>query len=301
LEPQLITSNEDNQVVTVSKPINNFITGGGFVNVQNSAGLKAADEGSRNNFGFNVKFNNSGTNLQGNMNIILRRTENNVIHVYQIKGNVMSSLSINNTISLSHPYPTATFNGKATIKDVTDPLNEISIDGNATLQVNITDFGEPGSSDKYAVTVWNKAGGLWFSSSWNGTTTVEKTVGGNSNVKISKAEGGSRSMVDDSTIVSVDSTGTGTTGTGPFVVSVYPNPTDQARVIVSIIGATEGKDPVRLVMYDVTGKLVYSNDLWCKQDCKENILELNDSFPSGTYLIDVIIDKHAYHQKLVIN
>ena len=43
-------------------------------------------------------------------------------------------------------------------------MNPSSIDGNATLQVTMTDNGEPGSSDTIGITVWNKQGGLWFSS-----------------------------------------------------------------------------------------------------------------------------------------
>jgi len=95
-----------------------------------------------------------------------------------MKGNSMTSLAVDTSISASHPYPTATFNGKASIQDITDPLKVCSIDGNATLQVTMTDTGEPGNSDTVAITVWNKNGGLWFSSNWNGTKTVEQTLGG---------------------------------------------------------------------------------------------------------------------------
>jgi len=40
------------------------------------------------------------------------------------------------------------------------------------------DKGEPESSDKIGITVWNKIGGLWFSSNWDGTKTAEQTLGG---------------------------------------------------------------------------------------------------------------------------
>ena len=87
---------------------------------------------------------------------------------------------MNTSVSTSHPYPTATFNGKASIQDITDPLNVLSIDGNATLQVTMTDRGEPGSNDTIGITVWNKAGGLWFSSNWvtaSPPKTAEQTLG----------------------------------------------------------------------------------------------------------------------------
>jgi hypothetical protein len=125
-----------------------------------------------------VKYNKSGTNLQGNINIIVRNNG----RVYQIKGNSMTSLATQVCTPSGCPTSTspstATFNGKASIQDITNPLAPISIDGNATLQVTMTDKGEPGSSDTIGITVWNKSGGLWFSSSWNGTTTIEQLLGG---------------------------------------------------------------------------------------------------------------------------
>ncbi len=166
-------SPEDDALVTVSKPLpSNFITGGGYLMLANSAGHKAGDAGSKNNFGFNVKYNRGGTNLQGKINIIVRRTESDGLHVYQIKGNVMTSLAV-------QPGPgTATFNGKASIQDVTNPLAPIPVEGNATLQVTMDDNGEPGASDTIGVTVWNKSGGLWFASQWNGARTVEQLLDG---------------------------------------------------------------------------------------------------------------------------
>ena len=159
----------DDTVVTVSKPLTtDFITGGGYLVMSSSGGLYPGEAGTKNNFGFNVKYNKSGTNLQGQFNTIIR----NGGHVYQIKGNVMTSLSVNSLAG------TAVFTGRANIKDVTNPLAPISIEGNAVLQVTLTDRGEPGSSDSIAITLWDKNGGLWFSSSRNGTGTVEQNLGG---------------------------------------------------------------------------------------------------------------------------
>jgi hypothetical protein len=79
-------------VINVAQPITaNFITGGGFlVNTNASNGQYPGTVGKRTNFGFNVKYNKSGTNLQGNMNIIDRSGGS----VYQIKGNSMTSLGV---------------------------------------------------------------------------------------------------------------------------------------------------------------------------------------------------------------
>lgn len=90
----------------------------------------------------------------------------------------MTSLATDLTTTPTHPFATATFNGKANIQDITNPVAPISVDGNATLQVQMTDKGEPGRDDTIAITVWNKSGGLLFSSNWSGTKTIEQLLGG---------------------------------------------------------------------------------------------------------------------------
>jgi hypothetical protein len=163
------TAPVEQSVLNVAKPLgSSFITGGGFLLMSQSAGLYLGGAGTKNNFGFSVKYNKSGTNLQGNINTLVRNNG----RVYQIKGNAMTSLSTNVVAG------TAAFNGKANIQDVTDPLNPVSIDGNATLQVTMTDRGDPGKADTIAITVWNKGGGLWFSSNWTGAQTQEQSLAG---------------------------------------------------------------------------------------------------------------------------
>ena len=52
------------------------------------------------------------------------------------------------------------------------------------LQLSMDDNGDPGSTDTLAVTVNNSAGGLWFTSNWNGTRTIEQLLsGGNLSVR----------------------------------------------------------------------------------------------------------------------
>ncbi len=172
------------QPIQVSKPIaTNFITGGGYVLLTSDstgapAGSKAGNVGSKNNFGFNVKYNSSGTNLQGRINTIIRSGD----RIYQVKGNSMQSL----TVPAPCPNATATtpcdavFVGKANITDVTNPLAPISIGGNATLQMTMTDKGEPGSADSIGITVWEGNGALFFSSKWSGVAAVKSILrGGN--------------------------------------------------------------------------------------------------------------------------
>src|SRR2546422_11779388 len=147
-------------MVTVSKPLaSQFITGGGYLRLTSAtAGINSGDVGSKNNFGFNVKYNSKGTNLQGRINTIIRRNG----HLYQVKGNNLQTLGVlycnagtgctatpqngctYNASSIC--WIKATFKGGANIQDVTNPANPISLDGGATLQMDMTDYGEPGSN-----------------------------------------------------------------------------------------------------------------------------------------------------------
>jgi hypothetical protein len=171
-------------VVTVSQPDGSFITGGGYTVVQSSVGQHAADAGSRMNYGFNVKYNKSMKNLQGHVNIIFRKGGK----TYQIKANAMESLGIayrkaDNTSCPGPPSATcfglAEFRSKANLTDVTDPSAPVSLGGNLTLQMALTDKGEPGRDDEIAVTLW-QGSTLLFSSNWNGAATVkQKIAGGN--------------------------------------------------------------------------------------------------------------------------
>jgi len=163
-------SAQDNTVVTVSKPLQNFITGGGYLINQSSTGLYAGDQGEKTNFGFNVKFNKQLTNIQGKVNIIIRQQG----HVYQIRSNSTDSLVVQAVDLLTQQ---AVITAKANLKDITDPLNPITLSGNLDLIATVTDRGEPGTGDTVAFTLW-KNDTLWYASAWNGVQTVEQVLAG---------------------------------------------------------------------------------------------------------------------------
>jgi hypothetical protein len=66
---------------------------------------------------------------------------------------------------------------KATLTDITNPNNPIQLGGNQTLNVTLTDKGNPGSSDSIGITLWN-GNTLLFSSEWTGSKTMEDTLSG---------------------------------------------------------------------------------------------------------------------------
>jgi len=241
------TASGDNQfVVEVYQATGDFITGGGYLNLTNSNGLKAGDAGTKNNFGFNIKYNKGGTNLQGTINTIVRRMEGGVLHIYQVKGNSMTSLTVNST---ANP-PTAVFNGKANVTDITNPLSPVSVGGNSTLQVSMTDAGEPGTFDKIGIIVFNNAGGMWFTSNWDGTKTVQQTLGGGNLIVHSSSNVGTTTA----RMTTVDAEPTPAASlSDKFIVKVYPT-VSETYFTVNVQSNTA--DAVQIRIYDIAGRQV---------------------------------------------
>ena len=157
--------------ITITIPGADSVNGGGFLVMQSSNGQYAGLLGSKMNFGYTMKYNNSGRNLQGQANIIVRASDGKI---YQIKSNAVDSLAV---IGTSYPKG-GTFITKANMTDITNPLAPIALGGNLKLQVEMTDAASGGQTDKVGITLWNSAGGLFFSSNWDGTKTMQQLLGG---------------------------------------------------------------------------------------------------------------------------
>jgi hypothetical protein len=66
--------------------MDDFVTGGGYLEEHQSEGKYATDKDFGSNFGYNGKFNKRKTNLQANANIILRKDG----EVFRIKANIFN-------------------------------------------------------------------------------------------------------------------------------------------------------------------------------------------------------------------
>jgi len=76
----------------------------------------------------------------------------------------------------------ATFTSKGNLTDITVETNPIALGGNLNMIVTMTDKGEPGSADTFAITLYDGSNNLLFSSNWSGTQTVEQLLGGGNTV-----------------------------------------------------------------------------------------------------------------------
>ncbi|PKP46131.1 MAG: hypothetical protein CVT94_15715 [Bacteroidetes bacterium HGW-Bacteroidetes-11] len=235
----------DLTLVTLALPGSEFVTGGGHVVLgNNSAGTYAGTSGSKMNFGFNMKWNPSGRNLQGNINVIFRRYVNGEWKKYQIRSNKINSMAVN----LSDPnYKKAIISTKATLRDITDPLNPVSLGGNLNLAMDAYEstLVSNGSMDKIVVTLSGNGGqGILFSSQWIGTGPVAQIInGGKIHVRSNGPSGKSNISADDFAKSEQAS----------MEVKIRPNPFDNQTTIEFELAETLES---RLEIRDNSGRIV---------------------------------------------
>jgi hypothetical protein len=273
-------SADDNVVLTGYMPAGDFITGGGFIVPTESVGTKASDDYKKTNFGFNVKFNKQGTNLQGNMNIIFRRTGNDgLVHNYQIKANSMQSLGVD----ASNPNrQTAEFVSKVTLRDLnsTTTTTDPDLGGNKYLYVKMIDNGEPGANDSISFVVVNGTAdptifsNVIWSSNWVGSRTqMMNLTGGNLVVHsgFSVAPPGPANRITQGAYTEP--------GVPPFAVQAWPNPSDR-QFNLRVTGNLTEK--VIIKVYDISGKQLYITSGAANQDYR-----FGDTFVAGVYIVEV--------------
>jgi hypothetical protein len=270
----------DNTIVTVSKSLKEFVSGGGYIQLVHPAGQIAGDVGSKNNFGFNVKFNRSAKSLQGDFNTIIRRTEADGVHVYQIKGNVLNTLWA--IPSLGALPARASFSGKASIQDITDPLGPVSVDGNATIKIEMSDRTDTGTGDAVAITVWNQSGNLWFASNWSGIHNDEQTLAAG-NIRISNGASFLETIIS---VISdlVDEYGNPVNGHGQgslLSVALAPNPATSYTNLT--VNANPEKGNVHIIVTDLFGKVIETKEITAGR----NTIQLGTEYRPGVYMIEV--------------
>lgn len=269
-------SGEDQTVITVYKPVGDFITGGGNIKPTLSSGVYASTTGQKANFGFHVKFNKKGTSLQGGMNIIFRRQVGGETQLFQIKTNSMSSLGVN---ILDPNAKTGVFTSKANLKNLTTGE---SLGGNLQLQVKITDRGEPGVNDDIAITLWD-GNILLYSSKWTSLNTSPLLLSGGNLVVQS---GFALKAAEIATAVQQLPNN--------FDVEMYPNPS-KGEVTLKINGS-EVMDS-KVVVRTITGSEVFRKEYKATEQIR---LDLSKQV-SGTYLVTLEIDGKFIVKKLILD
>jgi hypothetical protein len=151
------------ELIQVYRPSGDHVTGGGFIQSNNSQGQYPAAQGSNTNFGFNVRFHPKQGTLQGDINLIIRGQSNPPM---QFNSTTPLALGINSAES------TAQFAFRGNLTQANQVLAE-----NVVLQVTMQDNGNPGTKDLIGFTIWD-GNTLIYSSDWNGSTTGRINLSG---------------------------------------------------------------------------------------------------------------------------
>jgi hypothetical protein len=161
----------DDAVVTVARPGTGSIAGGGYIVNSSSAGAYAGDGGAKTSFDLNAKAMKNGGQVKGHVDVVVQSGGK----TYRVESDAISSLA---TTADTSKTGAASFSGKATLTDVTNRASPVTVEAHATVEVVMTDRGEPGANDSIGLTLWSETNRLLYSSNWNGSTTVEQKLGG---------------------------------------------------------------------------------------------------------------------------
>jgi hypothetical protein len=283
--------------ITVSAPSADFITGGGYIKLTNSYGKYAGDAGSKNNFGFSVKWNKKFSSLQGGgINSIIRKGTIK----YQIKGTKVTALTV--TSRMATAPATASFTSNAVVSTIVNGV-VVSSEGNCTAIVEISDICEPGSgtiasSDQIAITVKDKNGVVIYSSKWDPTAkkTIRQTLdGGNLQIHNGTTTGAptctsqaltlNRSVQMNTAVPKVI--------TMNFGLKVFPNPSATQFIVQPQSSNTTDKFTLRI--FDISGRIVQV----IPNLAAGQTIQLGNEYRPGIYLVEMIQGKNLTQVKLI--
>ncbi|MBK0402160.1 T9SS type A sorting domain-containing protein [Adhaeribacter sp. BT258] len=236
-----INSNSEKTLITIAMPGQDFVSGGGHVIATNPAGSYAAELNTRVKFGFTMKWNKSGKNIQGQTTVIFRKMVGNVLKTYQIKSNSINSLGTANVTGGRR----ADFNTKATLTDVTDELNPITVSGNLDLTMQAFESTNPSVPSEISITLRNGSL-LLFSSHWDKNTSARKGLGKGA-IRILNAS------TPTSTTARMTSPAPALQPEFAAQFESYPNPFSNAAAFRFVL---ETDQDYELAIYDTRGMLV---------------------------------------------
>ncbi|MCU7494114.1 MAG: T9SS type A sorting domain-containing protein [Ignavibacteria bacterium] len=177
----------DPVLITVCLPGKDNISGGGFIVPNSSSGVYRSQTGSKADFGFTMKYTQSGSSSSGQANMVIRG-ENNKI--YLIKSSLISTVAA--YLIPDMPGKAASFSAKASLTDITDPRKPVLLAGDLWLTVEMYDEGKDRQKDAVAITLKDANSVLLYSSNWDGTRTFSQALSeplGSGNIRVLSTEG----------------------------------------------------------------------------------------------------------------
>ncbi|MEJ8843702.1 glycosyl hydrolase [Lacibacter sp. H375] len=262
-------------IVTVSKPVpGGYMVGGGRIENISSSGYIRGKSGLNTDFQADISYTKSGTNPKGKANLLIRSyykpdgmldTE---LHTYIIATSAISSLNVGT------PTATATFSAKANLYEQMPDLSLVQIEGGSTFEMVIY---QNQCNQKVAVTLYRKAGGIWYSSNWNGTATIQQSLNGG---EAAVSGGGICSAIttrSNNNVEQID-----LLSVLKFGIKAYPNPSTSYFMLN--IESMDTKTPINVRVLSITGK---------EMELIRNItagqtIQIGNRYSPGMYVLEVI-------------
>ncbi|MCP3973054.1 MAG: hypothetical protein GY720_01015 [bacterium] len=173
-------------VLVVAKPLDAFMTGGGYIVLDDPAGVYAGDVGSKFKYGFNVKFHVKKKKVDLKGQATLRFWHDG--RKYRVKVSGFESMGL--AAPGEDPDRLGQFEARATLIDVTNRRNKVVVGENLKLQMRLVDNGNGAGRDLIQFRLFENKDVreqiLLFASSWDGDQTVLQPTGGG-NVRIHRS------------------------------------------------------------------------------------------------------------------
>lgn len=139
-------------VFVVFDPSLGFTTGGGWFYWPESENENTGYQGNKTNFGYTMKYNKQGTNIQGSL-LLIRHMANG--YIYRVKSNALYGLALGESIDVDGIFGWASFSGKSTYLEPGWPENV----GNHEFVLYVEDRNKPGIGvDRVWIEVHDKDG-----------------------------------------------------------------------------------------------------------------------------------------------
>lgn len=272
------------ETITVSKPLPDFVVGGGSVLPKSPAGLISGVgiTAGKVNVGLSVKYTKNGSSPKGFVNLFIRRKVNGIAQVFQVKSNAFSSFGVQRTSPAKASVIT-----KANVQEIGSG-SPTDWGGNFTVSLTITDNGTPGTNDLVSITIYDKDNRLWYAANWNGSKSAEQNV-----------HTGNFSINSSSSFGPIATAREGSEDKGKLTaLRSYPNPFSGTTAIEFSFPQEE---QYLLEVYDTKGMLVgrLQEGTARAGEVYQFIWQV-DKKMSGVYLLRLTSSRNMQHLKLVV-
>jgi trimeric autotransporter adhesin len=282
--------------ITIAKPLpGGYIMGAGEVTNETSSGYIRGAADQFTDFECDITYTKSGSNPKGKNSIWVRSyyksdgVLDTKMHTYWIQSTAISMLSVSTSTTGA---VIGDFSSKANLYEQISDVGLVLVEGGAALQMQAY---RRTADQQIAITLYRKAGGIWFSSNWVRLKTQLRSIntGGEVFVSLGSSAGTAATNTDKG-----DETA-GVTGALngeqliPLSASLYPNPTKSQFNIK--LQSSNTVDAIAIVVYSVQARIIeQKQNLHASQT-----IEVGAQYRPGVYILEIIQGNQHKQIKLV--